>query len=67
MDLASLVTQMANNAGDPGSIPGLEDPMEKGMANHSIITTWRIPWTEKSMGSQRVNTTEQLTHTITTA
>ena len=36
-----------------------EDPMEKGMATHSSILAWRIPWTEKpgglqSMGSQRV-------------
>ena len=24
---------------------GWEDPMEKGMATHSIILAWRIPWT----------------------
>ena len=34
-----------------------EDPLEKGMATHSSILAWRIPWTEKpgrlqSMGSQ---------------
>ena len=38
---------------------GQEDPLEKGMATHSSILAWRIPWTEKpgkllSMGSQRV-------------
>ena len=38
---------------------GWEDPLEKGMATHSSILTWRIPWTEEpgksqSMGSQRV-------------
>ena len=38
---------------------GQEDPLEKGMANHSSIFAWRIPWTEEpgglqSMGSQRV-------------
>ena len=32
------------NAGDLGSIPGLEDPLEKGMTTHSNIRTWRIPW-----------------------
>ena len=37
----------------------LEDPLDKGMATHSSILAWRIPWTEKpgelqSMGSQRV-------------
>ena len=38
---------------------GREDPLEKGMATHSSILTWRIPGTEEpgrlqSMGSQRV-------------
>ena len=26
---------------------GQEDPPEKGMATHSSITAWRIPWTEE--------------------
>ena len=26
---------------------GQEDPLEKGMAHHSSILAWRIPWTEK--------------------
>ena len=30
-------------AGDPGSIAGLEDPLEKGMATHSSVLAWRIP------------------------
>ena len=38
---------------------GWEDPLEKGMATHSTILAWRIPWTEEpgglqSTGSQRV-------------
>jgi len=36
---------------------GQEDPLDKGMATHSSILAWRIPWTKKpdrSMGSQRV-------------
>ena len=33
---------------------GWEDPLEKGKATHSSILAWRIPWTIKSMGSQRV-------------
>ena len=33
--------------GDPGSIPGQEDPLEKGMATHSSIFVWEIPWTEQ--------------------
>ena len=26
---------------------GQEDPLEKGMATHSSIPAWRIPWTEE--------------------
>ena len=31
---------------------GWEDPMEKGMATHSSIPAWRIPWTEETGGLQ---------------
>ena len=48
------------NAGELGSIPGWEDPLEKGKATHSRILAWRVPWTVKSMGLQRVGHTEQL-------
>ena len=46
-------------ARDPGSIPGLEDPLEKEMATHSSILAWEIPWIEEPdglqfMASQRV-------------
>ena len=49
----------ACNAGDPGSIPGSEDPLEKEMEIHSSTLTWKIPWTEEpgglqSMGSQKI-------------
>ena len=53
---------------------GLEDPLEEGMATHSNILIWRIPWTEEpgglqSMESQRVGhdwwTTCAHTHTHT--
>jgi len=49
----------AYNAGDLGSIPGSEDPLEKEMSTHSSTPAWKIPWTEEpgglqSMGSQRV-------------
>ena len=42
---------------------GQEDPLEKGMANHSSILAWRIPWTEEpgrlqSMGRKESVTTE---------
>ena len=35
---------------------GWEDPLEKGEAIHSSILAWRIPWTVKSMGSQKSRT-----------
>ena len=52
---------------------GAEDPLEKGMATHSSILAWKIPWMEEpdgpqSMGSQRVGydwvTNTHLTVTI---
>ena len=61
--MASLVAQMVKN------LPviretwvqslGWKDPLEEGMATHSSILAWRIPWTEEpggiqSMGSERV-------------
>ena len=43
-----------------------EDPLEVEMAAHSGILAWRIPWTKEpgrpqSMGSQELDTTEQVT------
>ena len=29
---------------------GWEDPLEEGMATHSSILAWRIPWTEEHGG-----------------
>ena len=55
---ASLVAQLVKN---PPAMwetwvrfLGWEDPLEKGMATHSSILAWRIPWTVWSMGLQRV-------------
>ena len=68
---ASLVAQMVKNLSAMQETwvqsLGWEDPLEKGMTTHSSILAWRIPWTEEpgrlqSMGSQRLDTTEQLTH-----
>ena len=52
---------------------GQEDPLKKGMATHSSILAWRMPWIEEpgglqSMGSQRVGynwVTNRYTHTHT--
>jgi len=60
---ASLVAQVVKNlpAMQETQVQslGLEDPLEKGLATHSIILVWRIPWTEEpdgllSIGLQRV-------------
>ena len=45
-----------------GLIPGLEGALEKGMATHSSILAWEIPWTKEpgglqSMGSQESDMT----------
>ena len=48
---ASLVAQMVKNLTimQETRIQSLawEDPLEKGIAAHSIILAWRIPWTEE--------------------
>ena len=59
---SSVGKESACSAGvsrETGSILGSEDPLEKGMATHSSILAWRIPWTEEpgalqSMGLRRV-------------
>ena len=56
-------SESACHAGDPGSIPGWKDSLEKGMATHSSTLTWRIPWTEEpgwlqSLGQKESDTTE---------
>ena len=40
---------------------GQEDPLEKGMATHSSILAWRIPWTEESGGLQSIGVTKSWT------
>ena len=44
---------------------GWEDPLEKGMAAHSSIPAWRIPWTEEPGGLQLQNWTPLSKHTHT--
>ena len=52
----SVVKNPHANAGDVGSIPRSQDPLEKEMATHSSILAWEILWIEgpgrlQSMGS----------------
>ena len=49
---------------------GWEDPLEKGLATHTSILAWGIPWIEEpgglqSLGLQRVGHSSILTHTHT--
>ena len=60
--MALVVKNLPANAGDIRNAVwslGWEDALEEGMATHSSILAWRIPWTEEpgrlqSMGSQKV-------------
>ena len=45
-----MVKNPSANAGDLSMIPGWEDPLEEGMATHSSVLAWRIPWTEEPGG-----------------
>ena len=51
---ASLTAQMVKNppAMQETRVQSLsqEDPLEEGMATHSSILAWRIPWTEETGG-----------------
>ena len=54
----SLVAQMIMNLPEVQEtqiwVLSGEDPLEKGMATHSNILAWRIPWTEESGGLQSI-------------
>ena len=74
LDWAFLVAQMVKSLPEMQETRvrslGQKDSLEEGMATHSSILVWRIPWMEESgwlqsMRSQRVDTTDRLTHTHT--
>ena len=52
--MTSLVVQVVKNLPSMQETSfqslGPEDPPEKGMATHSSILAWRIPWTEEPAG-----------------
>ena len=48
--LGGGMCQVCACAGDMGSVPGLEDPLEEGMATHSSILAWSIPCTKEPGG-----------------
>ena len=66
----SVGKKSACYAGDQVGSQGGEDTLEKGMATHSNILTWRIPWTQEpgglqSMESEKVGH-DWATNTLTT-
>ena len=71
--VALVVKNLPANARDQMWVPSLswEDPLEEGMATHSSIFAWRIPWTEEPDGLQstRLQRVDQdrnnLVHTLT--
>ena len=58
--IGSAGKEFTCNAGDLGSIPVLEDPLEKGKATHSSILAWIIRGVCSPWGRKELNTTEQL-------
>ena len=55
---SSFCKETACSVGDRGLFLGWEDPLEKEMATHSSVLTWRIPWTEKPCGLQSMELQE---------
>ena len=53
--VAQLVNSPAATQETPASFLSQEDPLEKGLATHSSILVWRIPWTQESGGLQSMD------------
>ena len=52
-----MVKNLRTNAGDIRNMiqsMDQEDPLEEGIATHSSILIWRIPWTEEPSGLQSI-------------
>ena len=61
---AQVLKNLLANAGDL-SVHGSRRSLKKGMATHSSILAWRIPWTEEPgspWGCKESDTIERLTH-----
>ena len=62
--------EFACSAGDVGSIPGREDPLEEGTATHFSILAWKIPQREEPGGllssvEKKLDRTEMTEYTCT--
>ena len=49
-----MVKSPPANAGDMGSIPDLEDPLEEDIVTHSSVLAWRITWIEEPSRLQSI-------------
>ena len=65
MNVASMMTQMVKSL---PAMPetwvqslGQDDPLEEGIATHSTILVWRVPWTEEPGGLQSMGITKSWT------
>ena len=61
--VALVVKNLPANAGEVMWVRSLgeEDPQEDGMATHSSILSWRIPWTEEPGGLQSIRLQRDMT------
>ena len=67
--VALVVKNLPANAGDIRDVGLIPDHLKEGMATHSSILVWRLPWTEEpgelqSMESQRVGHDWTTKHSI---
>ena len=56
--MAQTVKSLPTMQGTGVQSLGREDPLEKGMATHSSILAWRIPWMEEACGLQSMGCKE---------
>ena len=61
-----MVKNPPANAGDVGQSLDGDDPLEKEMATHSSILTWKIPWTEEPGGLQYMGSPKRDRHDLAT-
>ena len=52
IEVAQMVKNITAMQETPLQSLGWEDPLERGMATHSSILAWKIPWTEEPDGLQ---------------
>ena len=53
-----MVKSPPANAGDAGSVPESEDPLEQEMATRSSTVVWKIPWKEEPGGLESMGPKE---------